>query len=281
MDACAAKGINAKVEPRTADDLHFNYVAKIGELGGEIVWLVRCRGTQSLLMGSSFHAGEAGFEQLIRLGLDPIGGDLVRRTAIGGIIFEATVMRRIMRRGDDNSVREPDFPAAIVSQDRVRNHRRRSVFFLFCKHHLDAICRQHLERGRAGRNGKRMSVDAEIQWTVSILLLAIQTDGLGDGENVPFVESPLEGRPTVPRSDKGHALGRHGSLGDIGVAGGDEPRHIDEYFNWRGLSCQGTYIHSVLVDPASGSLFAFTVLFHFIFLSGSFPFSSRRCWLNS
>src|SRR3984957_15254168 len=125
MDACAAKGINAKVEPRTADYLHFNYVAKIGDVGAEIVVLVRRRGTQSLLMGNSFHAGEAGFEQLIRLGLDPIGGDLVRRTAIGGIIFEATVVGRIMRRGDDNSVREPNFPAMIVSQNRMRNDRRR------------------------------------------------------------------------------------------------------------------------------------------------------------
>ena len=101
-------------------------------------------------------------------------------------------MRRIVRGGDDDSVGEPGLPPAIVSQNRMRNHRGRSVFVPFGEHHLDSVCRQHFQRGGAGRNGKRMRVDAEKQRAVGCLLLAIEADRLGDREDVPFVEGPVE-----------------------------------------------------------------------------------------
>ena len=112
------------------------------------------------LRRNPLYSGEPGFEELIRLGLDPIGDDIVRRTAIRRIILEAAIMWRIVRGRDDNSVGLPDLPVAIVGHNRMRNDRSRRVFVSFCEHHLDFICRQDLKRGGAGRKGKRMRVDA-------------------------------------------------------------------------------------------------------------------------
>ena len=86
----------------------------------------------------------------------------------------------------------PVFLPAIVGQNRMRNHRGRSVFVPFGEHHLDSIGRQHLQRGGAGRNGKRVRINAEKQRAIGSLPLSIQANRLGNREDVPFVESQLE-----------------------------------------------------------------------------------------
>src|ERR1019366_2329018 len=114
MDASSAKGINTQPELGIADDLHVNDVAEIGNVGAEVVAAVRRWGAQSLLVGNPFYPFEPGFQQSICLCLDPIGDDIVRRAAIRRIVFEAAVMRRIVRWCDDNAVGKPGLPAAIV-----------------------------------------------------------------------------------------------------------------------------------------------------------------------
>jgi hypothetical protein len=101
-------------------------------------------------------------------------------------------MGRIVRGRDDNSVGKSAFSPAIVGQNRMRNHRGRRIFVPFGEHDLDAVCRQDFERGGAGRNGKRVGVDAEEQRAGDVLPRAVKADSLRDRENVPFVERVLE-----------------------------------------------------------------------------------------
>ena len=72
------------------------------------------------------------------------------------------------------------------------NYRGRRVFVPFGEHHLNAVCRQHFKCGGAGRNGKRVGVDAEEQRAGDVLPRAVKANRLGDREDVPFVESMLE-----------------------------------------------------------------------------------------
>ena len=82
MDAGAAKRIDAETELRAANDVQVDHVAEVADVGAEIVVPMRRRGAQSLLIGNPFHPFEPGFEQRIRLRLDPVGDSVVRRPAI-------------------------------------------------------------------------------------------------------------------------------------------------------------------------------------------------------
>jgi hypothetical protein len=61
-----------------------------------------------------------------------------------------------------------------------------------CDHDLHPVRRQHLHAGEEGRNRKSMGVEAEKQRPIYPLLEAVLANGLGDGQDVPFVEGPVE-----------------------------------------------------------------------------------------
>src|SRR5262245_65585118 len=75
----------------------------------------------------------------------PIGDVSVRRSALGRIVFEAAESRRIMRRCDDDAVREAPLATAIVAENRVRDYRSGSVTVISIDHHVDAIGCEHLQ----------------------------------------------------------------------------------------------------------------------------------------
>ena len=181
---------------------------------------------QCPLVRNSFYPFEPGLKQRVCLPLDPIGDDGVRRSAVWRVVFESTVMRGIVRGRDDNPVSEPSFSPMIVGQDCMGNHRGRGIFVSFGEHHLDAVCRQDLQRGGAGWNGERVGVDAHIQRAGDFLAFAIQANRLGDREDVPFIESQLQRRTSMTGGAKRHSLFRYGRVGDAGVVGREEPRHI-------------------------------------------------------
>ena len=237
MDAGAAEWIDPESQVRAANHIQVDHIAKIVDVSAEIIVRVRRRGAQSPLVGDSFHSFEVGFKQRIRLRLNPTGHGVVRRPSVRRVIFEAAVVRRIMRGRDDNPVGQSRFSPAIVSQNRVGNHRGRRVFVPFGQHHLDAVRREHFERGGTGRNRQRVRIDAEKQRTRDVLLGAILANRLGNREDVPFVESPLERRAAMPRGAERHALRWHSGIGHLRVVSGDEPRHIDQYSGWRWLTC--------------------------------------------
>ena len=97
-----------------------------------------------------------------------------------------------MRRRDDDAVGECLRPTAIVGKNRLGDHRGRRDAVVGVEHDLHAVGRQHLEGGSPGRLGQGMRVSAEEERPIDPVRLAIETDRLGDGEDVRLVESGLQ-----------------------------------------------------------------------------------------
>ena len=173
---------------------------------------VRRGGAKGFLEGNRFTSPKARLEKFVGLCLDPVGNGEFRRPAVGRVIFEAAVMRRIMRGRDDNAVGQSCLAPAIVSENRVRNCRGRRVFIAFREHDFHPIGRQHLQRAGQSRHGKRMRVHAQKQRAVDVLLRSIQANSLGDGQDMPFIESLVECGTAMSRGAEGHPLRRHGRV---------------------------------------------------------------------
>ena len=71
----------------------------------------RARPPASALAARSIHVGDVG----------------IGRSAIRRIVFEAAILGRIVRRGDDDAVGETALAALVIGQDRVRDDRRRRI----------------------------------------------------------------------------------------------------------------------------------------------------------
>jgi hypothetical protein len=59
-------------------------------------------------------------------------------------------------------------------------------------HDFHPVGRQHLKRAGQSRHGGCMRVHAEKQRAIDLLPLPGQTNGLTDGEDMPFIESPIK-----------------------------------------------------------------------------------------
>ena len=109
--------------------------------------------------------------------------------------------------------------ATVVAEDGVGHSRRGRVFVVLRQPDLHAVGRQHFQRAGRGRGRQGVSVGADEQRAIDALFLAVQADGLGDGQHVVFVETQFKRSAPVPRGAEGHPLGRHGSVGAAGVVG--------------------------------------------------------------
>ena len=110
----------------------------------------------------------------------------------------------------------------------MRDHRRRRVFVLVREHDFHTVGRQHFERAGIRRFGQRVGVDPQKQRAIDALLLAVITNGLTDGQHMPFVEAVFKRATAMPRGAKRDPLGGHRSVGQVAVVSRDEPGHIDQ-----------------------------------------------------
>ena len=194
VNSGAAKRIHAHADVRAANRIHVEHAAEIAYVSIEKVMPVRGSGAPGLFERNSLHALEAAFQKRIGPGFDPSGDVVIRRPAVGRVVLEAAIVGRIVRRRDDNAVRQPCIAAAVVSEYGVRNHRSGRVFVLIREHDFHTVGRQHFERAGTGRHRQRVRVDAEEQRAADALPLAVIANGLTDGQNMPFVESDLQRR---------------------------------------------------------------------------------------
>src|SRR6185312_13763552 len=93
--------------------------------------------------------------------LDPLGSSGVGRTAVGWVVFEATIFGRIVRRRDDDAVGEVRAATVVVGQDSVRERGRGGVGEVVIDHSVDAVGGEHFERGGEGGLGKGVGVLCE------------------------------------------------------------------------------------------------------------------------
>ena len=132
----------------------------------------------------------------------------------------------------------------------MRDDRRRGVAAARLDHHLDAVGREHFERGHQRRLGERVGVHAGEERPGRPLALAVLADGLADRQDVILVEAVAQRRAAVPRCAEGDGVRRLSRVGMIGVVGGDEPRDVDQQVARGGLAGKGMDGHNDLLKEA-------------------------------
>ena len=175
------------------------------------------------------HAAKGIREERVRRVLDRAGHVGAGGPAMSRVVFESAVFRWIVRRRNDDAVRQPGGAAVVISKDRVRNHRRRRVAAIAIDHHVDIVRGQYLEGADRGRLRQRMRVDAEEQRTGDAVRRALIADRLGDRQHVRFVERARKRRTTMSRGSEGDAFGGDGDVRMLRVIRADEPRHVHEH----------------------------------------------------
>ena len=170
------------------DRLQVDHLAKVVNIGAQEVVAMRGGGGERLRQGNPLHRRERGSQQFIGPILDPCRGSGICRTPVGGIVFEAAIMRRIVRRGDDDAVTKSARPAPIVGEDGMGDHRCGRVFVLDRHHGGDAMGSENLQRAGQGRFRQGMRVHAQEERTIGALTRAELADRLSDGEDVSLIE---------------------------------------------------------------------------------------------
>src|SRR5262249_17471623 len=133
--------------------------------------------------GHALYTGILFSQQRVGTILDPLGHVGIGWTAIGWVILEATVLRRVVRRRDDDAVGQMFFAATVVDENSVRDNRRRSYPVVLLNDGFDFVGGQHLQRGALRRPRHRVGVLADVERSVSALAAPVIANRLGDGEN--------------------------------------------------------------------------------------------------
>src|SRR5262249_44099582 len=176
--ARAAQRIHADAHLALADCLQIDHRGKIAHIGIEILMGMYSGGASSAFKRYSQHSAQVVGNEGVGLSFYPFGDVSIRWSAMGRIVFEAAKSRRVMRRCDDDAVREAAFATAIVAENRVRDYRGRSVTVISIDHHIDAIGCKHLQSACKSGLRKSVRIEADVERPVNALLLAIKANRL-------------------------------------------------------------------------------------------------------
>ena len=204
----AAERIHTHREAGAANRVHVDHVLQIPHVRQDEVFLVRGRRSERALERDPLHTVEPCAQQLVGAALHP-GGDVgVGGAAVGRVVLEAAVLRRIVRRRDDDPVRQLRRAAAVIGEDRPRDDGRRRDAVLTLNDGLDPVRRQHLERGALRRVRQGVRVLPHVERAVDALPPAILADRLRHRGDVRFGERAAQRRAAVPAGPEAHELGR-------------------------------------------------------------------------
>ena len=171
INARAAERVDAERDLGIANRRHIDDAFEIADIGVQVVVSMRGRGSKRLREQHSLDALERAPQKFVGLRFDPGRYVRIGRSAVRRIVFEATVVRGIVRRRDDDAVGKAGFPSAVVTQNRVGNGGSRRVGGAFRKHHLDIVGREHFQRAGKCRLGQRVRVHSEEERPVNFLLV--------------------------------------------------------------------------------------------------------------
>ena len=222
--ARAAQRVDAELQPGAADRVEVDHRAEVVDVGGDVVAATDL----GALVGHALDAVEPRLEQRVGLLLDAARDVGVGRAAVRRVVLEAAVAGRVVRRGDDDPVGRAAAAAAVVGQDRVRDHRRRRGAVVGVEHDVDPVRAQHLDDRARRRLGQRVRVAAEEQRPVDPLRGAVAADRLGDREHVRLVERARGRGAAVAGGPEADALGRLRRVGPLVVVGGEQRIDVDQ-----------------------------------------------------
>ena len=209
--------------PAPADRVEVDHLPEVGDVGLNVVAPVHRVGALRVVVRDAQDPLEPSAEQPVGLALDPARHVGVGRAPVRGVVLEAAVGRRVVRRGDHDPVR-PTAPAAVVLEDRVRDDRRRGGAVAGVDADVDAVGGQHLDDRLRGRLRQRVRVAAEEQRPVDPLCLAVAADRLADGQHVRLGERARERGAAVAGRPERHAVRRVRLL----VVGLQQPADVDQ-----------------------------------------------------
>ncbi len=147
----AAQRIDAKFKAGVTNRVHVNDVAQIVDIGNDEVFLPCGHGLQRGDERQALHAGVFFIKQDIRAVLYPFCGVCVGGAAVGRVVLEAAVLRRIVRRRHDNAVGEMILTTAVVGENGMRNNRGRREAVVALDYGMYPIGGQHFQGGALGR----------------------------------------------------------------------------------------------------------------------------------
>src|ERR1700733_11354612 len=86
MNACATQRIHPQFELRFTNGVHVDYIAKVADVGRQVIVPVGGAGAKSLLVGYPKYPSKACRQKLVRSGLNPSGDAAVGRAAVGRVV---------------------------------------------------------------------------------------------------------------------------------------------------------------------------------------------------
>ena len=190
--ARAAHGIGADLETGFCDGFHVDHVAEIFDVGGDEIVGDGGGGCEGVGIVEALDFVVVIGQQFVGAVGDPAGGIGVGRPAVGRVVLEAAVVRRIMRRGDDHAVGQPFGAALVVGKNGVGDDGGGGVAAILVDHHGHAIGGENLQRGLFGRDGERVGILAHEERAGDALLGAVFADGLRNGHDVVFGKAGVQ-----------------------------------------------------------------------------------------
>ena len=240
----AAQRIRADAHARPADRLDVDHAREVLHVGAQVV--VAGGVLQGLLPSVPAHALEPVAQQLVRAVGDPRGRLGVRGAAVGRVVLEAAVARRVVARGDDDAVGPTGIvrrPAPVVDQDRVRDRRGGGVAVERVDLGRHVVAREDLERRVEGGAREGVGVPADEQRAADALRRPVLGDRLRGRGDVVLVERDVQRGAAVPGGAEGDRLvGIRGIRVEV-VVGVEERVDVDEVLLLCLLACTGVHDH--------------------------------------
>ena len=147
-------GSTPTFRPRAADRFHVHDGTELLHIRTDVVMGVGGTRASSAFVGNPHHSLERIGKQRIGPVFDPASHAGVCGSAVRRVVLEAAVLGRVVRRRDDDAVRERRGPLAIARENGMRHHRRGRVAAGAIDHRLHAIRREDFQGGHQRRLGK-------------------------------------------------------------------------------------------------------------------------------
>jgi hypothetical protein len=159
------------------------------------------------------HIGVVAAQQFVGTILYPACHVDIGGPAVGRVVFEAAVLRRIVGRRDRDAIGQSILSPAIVNENRMRDHRYRRYAVVWLNNRFHTVCRQNFNGCALRGTGQRMRILAHVERAVDVMPSAVVANGLRNGEDVRLIECAEQRRAAMAARAEADQLARVGQIG--------------------------------------------------------------------
>ncbi|MNS84222.1 hypothetical protein D3C72_1180380 [compost metagenome] len=143
-DAGTAERIDAQLQAGTLNRRHINHVHQPFNIWLHQVLCMHTAAGPGLIQRLTLNAFQLQRQQFIGALFNHRGQIGIRRAAVGRVIFDAAIFRRIVGRGDHDAVGQCP-TVTVVAQDGMGDRRRWREAIIFLHDHINAVGAQHFQ----------------------------------------------------------------------------------------------------------------------------------------